>query len=47
VQNTIIGKVAAVVPIDVPTTAIVMGCTAVKNIMNGIGRIKLMIKFKI
>jgi hypothetical protein len=42
----VIGKIAAVVPIVVPTTNRVSGLMATKNMMNGIGRIILINKFK-
>ena len=34
----IIGKIAATVPMDVPTTLMVSGCMAARKMMNGIGR---------
>lgn len=35
---TTIGKMAAAVPMDVPTTLMVSGCIAARKMMNGIGR---------
>ena len=38
---TTIGKMAATVPMDVPTTTMVSGCMAARKMMNGIGRTML------
>ena len=38
VHMTTIGKMAAAVPMDVPTTLMVSGCIAARKMMNGIGR---------
>ena len=38
VHMMIIGKIAATVPMDVPTTLMVSGCMAARKMMNGIGR---------
>ena len=36
------GKVAAVLPMDVPISWMEIGCIAARNMINGIGRITLM-----
>ena len=41
VHITTIGKMAATVPMDVPTTTMVSGCMAARKMMNGIGRTML------
>ena len=40
-KTTTIGKMAATVPMDVPTTTMVSGCMAARKMMNGIGRTML------